>query len=1077
MKNENRMKIIAICIGAIFAQIEAGTALADSAVGVDTALGNALNPPGRSSIPREVDPDGVDAVRRSPTGQLYGVPLAETESAKKQDSWNVSGGVEAGALLVSPDGKLGSKNAAQFRQYKDLHNGPYLNYFEVDAEKPDTASFFQAFGGGVANSDQFFGLQFGRLNDWKVKTFYNETLHVFTDSWKSLFTGEGTGTMTIAGVSRPNMVTGGSPTVGTGACTAAAPCWSYGGQVYSNATAAPAANTAAVPLWSAINGVQGTSNPTTGALITGNGQSGMAKAINDKLASTAYSELALIRKKGGARGDLVITDNLKGYASYTLEKRQGSRPYAANDGNISFEIAEPIDYDTHDLMVGLSYADDKSQANLRATASSFRNNISTLNVQLPLLTSATPMGAINTATLDLAPNNDAVNVKGEFARNFPEFYKSRFTVAASYGVNKENDALLAPISAAQNADLIAAGINVNTANFVPSGTTANPGYAPGTGLISNWNTAAALSRQSAGQEIDNKMVDLGFSLKPVNDLNVKTSYHYFATDNKGGYVAYNPLTGQFGRGPSSNQGLVNFELLVAPGGGSSCYAPAGFAVVAACQVPTVAAAAGSTAIIGTQAALANGSNVPVFGQARSTKQSNFAIAADYDLTRTRSVNFAVEREEFNRNFRERENTWENKLKLGYVDRSMGIASLRTSIEKDVKRGSEYRYRTWEDLGTGLPGLDIATQTAFGVAAANLNLNNNGTPNTASLPANVTTGSSGAYIVNGLIVYKNTSLTATPTYNGVKVSSATAAGANYQIIGAVGANGVVYAVPAASIWTRYSTMMRKYDQADRDQVIFNTRLNLLARDDLDVGLNGQVKRVNYTDSYYGLKEDNQNSVGFDFNFQPSATLSLSGYYNYQKGSKVQSLNSGTAVTLPLPCITTTTLTQSQAVPAFTAQACADTSGGSTGARPDSSAWTSRSDDTNNVIGLGMMNDFGFVRLGVDYTFAQSRTKMEYSFNSTALAAAPSDALIALAGSALPDMTTVQNTIVVNLIKPINKMSSVRLLYRYEEMRIADWHYDSVITNAMAAYDGQTLLTDSGPQRYSASVTGLMYQLKF
>jgi hypothetical protein len=850
----------------------------------------------------------------------------------------------------------------------------------------------------------------------------------------------------------------------------------------------------------------------------------LAAAINKKLAETAYSELALIRKKGGVRGDMVLTDNLKGYASYTLEKRQGSRPFALNDGNISFEIAEPIDYDTHDLMVGLSYADDKSQANLRATASSFRNNISTLNVQLPLLTSATPMGAINTGTYDLAPNNDAVNVKGEFARNFPEFYKSRLTVAASYGANKENDALLAPISAAQNADLSAANVTA----FNPAGNTANPGYNLGTGLISNWNTTSALSRQAAGQEIDNKMFDLGFSLKPVNDLNVKTSYHYFATDNKGGYVAYNPLTGQFGRGPSSNQGLATFELLVAPGAGGGCYAPTGFAVVPGCTLPTMANLVGysttggatpSTAIIPATGLvslatngmlpLANGSNVPVFGQARSTKQSNFAIAADYDLTRTRSINVAVEREEFNRNFRERDNTWENKIKLGYVDRSLGIASLRASIEKGIKRGSEYRYRTFEDLGTGLPGLDIATQTALGVAAANLGILTQSTNAQNSTVAALPTGAS---LSNGLIVYKNT--TEATTYNGVAVAAATLASSNATIsrpttgafagqlvtgagttaspyvavngaaikpavviVGAV-VNGVVYAAPAANIWTRYSTMMRKYDQADRDQLILNTRVNLLARDDLDVGLNGQVKRVNYTDSFYGLKEDNQNSVGVDFNFQPSATLSLSGYYNYQKGSKVQSLNSGTA---GLPCIATTTATtattKAQDVPAFTALACADTSGGNTGARPLTAAWTSQSDDTNNTVGLGMMNDFGFVRLGVDYTFAQSRTTMAYSFGSTALSAAPSAALIALAGSALPDMTTVQNTIVINLIKPINKASSVRLLYRYEEMRIADWHYDSVITNAMAAYDGQTLLTDSGPQRYSASVTGLMYQLKF
>jgi hypothetical protein len=36
---------------------------------------------------------------------------------------------------------------------------------------------------------------------------------------------------------------------------------------------------------------------------------------------------------------------------------------------------------------------------------------------------------------------------------------------------------------------------------------------------------------------------------------------------------------------------------------------------------------------------------------------------------------------------------------------------------------------------------------------------------------------------------------------------------------------------------------------------------------------------------------------------------------------------------------------------------------------------------------------------------------------------------------------------------------------------------VITGAMAAYDGNTLLLDAGPQNYHVSVVGLLYQLKF
>jgi hypothetical protein len=972
MKNGIHMKKIVVCIGIALAQFEAGSALADSAVGVDTALGNALNPPGRTSVPREVDPDGVDTVRRSPTGQLYGVPAIPPTQSQSKSGWNYNGGIEAGVLGVGDEGKDNNAKAAQFRQYKDLKSGLYLNYFEAEADKPDAARFFQVFGGGTGQGDQFYGVQFGRYNDWKLKTFYNETTHVFADTWKSLYSGEGSGTLNT-GLTMPTRVITGSPTAGTGACTAALPCWSYGAVIYSNATSL-----------AAINGTTGTPNATTGVIATSTGigatgaaQSNMAKAISDKLKNTPYSELSLVRKKGGVRGDITLTNRWKGFASYNLEKRNGSRPFAMNDGNVSTEIAEPIDYNTHDFLVGLAYNDPLNQANLRASASMFRNNISTLNVQYALLGVATSNGVIQHATFDLPPDNEAYNVKGEFARNLPNLYKGRFTASAAYGTNRQNDALLAPISAAQNADLAAAGVTTLT--------NANPGYPANTALVSNWNTVAALSQSTGNQRIDTKLLDLGLSIEPKDALSMKGSYRYYETDNKGGYIAYNPLTGQFGRGPGTGNGTGAFDTAVGIGSSASCYTLPGYPAVPGCSA----------------AAPVSGVNVPVFGQARSTKQTNYGITADYDLTRTSSLNGAVEREEFNRNFRERAKTWEDKVKLGYVNRALGNSTLRVSYENDNKRGGEYRYRTFEDLGTGLPGLDVATLVAN---------------------AGLTVG------------------------------------------------GVTYPALNANFFNRYSFYMRKYDQADRNQEILNTRLNLLAREDLDIGINLQLKRANFPNSFYGLKKDNQDSAGLEFNYQPSSERTITAFYNYQDATKAMQLNSGVAGAAA--CTASN-------IALYGYAACSDTTTGLDGSRPFTDIWTSETKDINNTLGLGLQNDFGFVRLGIDYSYSESSTHINYNFGSTAFSATPANntAMALLAGSALPDMTTLQNTITLNLVKPINKKSSVRLLYRYEEMKIKDWHYDGVITGAMAAYDGNTLLLDAGPQNYHVSVVGLLYQLKF
>jgi hypothetical protein len=966
------MKSLAICVGVALAQWGAGSALADSAIGVDTALGNALNPPGRSAVPRPLADDGYDTVRRSPTGQLYGVPYDQTqEGGKTAGGWEYSGGAEIGYM-----GGGANEANALFRKYKDMKKGAALNYFEIEADKPDSAAFIQTFGGGAGQADQFYGLQFGRYNDWKVKLFYSETNHVFTDTWKSLFNGEGTGTLST-GLAAPQMVKTGNPGVGTGACTAAAPCWSYDGKTYSNATAV-----------AAINGIVGTANATTGVMPASGTtpQSGMAKAINDKLGAMQNSELGLLRKKGGARADMSFTDNWKGYASYSQESRTGARPFAMNQGNVSTEIAEPIDYTTHEFLTGLHYADRLTQVNLRASASLFRNNIGTLDVQYPMLSAATPNGALQTASYDLYPNNNAFNLKGEFARSLPDFYKGRFNATVAWGTSRQNDDLLAPISAAQNAQLAAAGVSNWTGTSI--------GYAANSALVSNWNTTAALSQQTAKQRIDTTLLDLGLALRPSDALGVKASLRYYDSANSGGYTAYNPLTGQFGRGIADGNGIGNQDLVVGlaqsatPGNAGSCYVPTGNAsnaLIASCR-------------FGLAGAVATGANIPVYGQARLTQQTNYGVSGDYDLGRASSLNASLEREDFKRNFREREKTWEDKLKLGYVNRSLGDTTLRLSLEGDRKRGGDYRFRTFEDLGTGLPGLDVQTQ-----------------------------------------------------------------------IDKAGTLG--YPAIAAGLFNRYSYYFRKYDQADRNQEIFNARLNVLARDDLDVGAAVQLKNITYLDAFYGLEKDNQNSFTLDMNYQPASGHSFYASYTYQYNQKAMNLNSGVASLVNTSCTAAN-------LALYGYSACSDNITGNNGTRPLSSSWSSDNRDRNNVLGLGYQGEMGKVRFGIDYTYSCSTTSINYSYGSTALSnvAATQAAAALLAGSALPNMTFVQQTLNLNVLIPINKKLSMRLFDRYESGHVKDWHYDGVITQAVSNYDSGTLLLDSGPQNYRTNVIGVLFQFK-
>ena len=83
----------------------------DSASGVDTVLGNALNP-GMRSAPIPQDP-AASYGRRSPSGWLYPVPFALPEERQAtQDGWEYSGWAEFGFL-----GGDASSNAALFRRW------------------------------------------------------------------------------------------------------------------------------------------------------------------------------------------------------------------------------------------------------------------------------------------------------------------------------------------------------------------------------------------------------------------------------------------------------------------------------------------------------------------------------------------------------------------------------------------------------------------------------------------------------------------------------------------------------------------------------------------------------------------------------------------------------------------------------------------------------------------------------------------------------------------------------------------------------------------------------------------------
>jgi len=63
---------------------------------------------------------------------------------------------------------------------------------------------------------------------------------------------------------------------------------------------------------------------------------------------------------------------------------------------------------------------------------------------------------------------------------------------------------------------------------------------------------------------------------------------------------------------------------------------------------------------------------------------------------------------------------------------------------------------------------------------------------------------------------------------------------------------------------------------------------------------------------------------------------------------------------------------------------------------------------------------------------------------------------------------------NAVVPLYKRLSLRLLYRFEDAKIRDWHYDGVSVNPMPA--NNTVYLDGGPQDYHATVVGILLHIR-
>lgn len=922
---------LATLVGLALAQWGALPARADSGVAVDTAQANAMNPGGLGSA-RPKDPDGLGLTLhpRSPTGLLYPDPFALPPAHKTDSGWELNALVEIGGLAVA-----GDRGAAKFREYKDLKSGLYFNNFSLRAEKPADAHFVDLYGGGVGRNDQYFSLTTGRYNDWKLKAFYSETPHVFTSTYRSLWNGVGTDTLTL----KPGLgLSAGPPAPATVLSTEA--------------------------------------------------------AVRAAVDATPDSTLSLVRKKGGLRLDALLGDNWKAFVGYTNEHRQGARPFGmifgGGGGAGSMEIPESIDYSTHDLFTGLQWGTARTQVNLQATGSFFRNHLPTQTIDnawfVAVPAVVTGVTRFPQGQFALYPDNDAYSLKVEAAHAMPDFLRSRVSAVFQATSTRQNDALLPMV--------VQPGLLVN-------------------GLDGQWNTAASLSKPTAGARIDSKLADLGWTLAPANGLDLRAKLRHYETNNDTEYWACNPLTGQWGRLINNGSAAVTANPAV------TSQNPAGTTVnswnSAGCSIDAVRAmnlvpAAGNINI----------RNIPY-----EYTQDNVSASGDYRLTMRQNLGLAVERETFKRKFRERDETWEDKAKLTYVNRDLAGGTVRASFEAARRRGSAYNSDPYEAFYSGSMG-------------------------------------------------------PLPTVSGLNVSSWIHTNDLHRKFDLADRD-------TQALNLRFNHMLR--DDLDlavalnlKDSKYPNSefgRKGHWRQDSLSADLNWQPTPDL---SVYGFATYQTGSIR-QAGDQAGACALGTTYYFRSDGS-VAAGPAGATLTAAQVAAGITTVATSTVTSANWEVLCAGTADNNplfaTGR-----VWTVRQDDRNSTLGIGLKWDLRRALLELNYAYAMGRTRFAYTFNPAGLGTVTSGAptptqqlVLSLIGDGLPDQVIKTNLIDASLLVPLSRQSSLRLIARYETGKYRDPHYDGVAENRVPyATANPAAFLDTGAQTFRATAVGVMYQLHF
>lgn len=416
------------------------------------------------------------------------------------------------------------------------------------------------------------------------------------------------------------------------------------------------------PIW---NGVGGNVLTLANGLTPGGSSAADVAAAS---AATPERTLSVKRSKQGLSFSTFLTPEWTAYANLSDEQRKGARPYGgpfffnfpfpANGG--ALETTKPIDDSTINLNGGLRYAGAVWRMDFSYSGSFYRDRYTRYTYETPYALYPVVPGAVSapltTGQMSTEPDNNYHNIKAAFTRKLP--LNGELSLTASVGRMSQNDDLIAPVDC-QGVFGIGLG-----GNLTPG--PANPFLYD----CSNWNTTAALSRQTADMRIDTTLLDARLTLQPATDVSVRGGLRFNRDDYRNGYLMYNPLTGDYG--------------YVAENGSQGSIVP------------------GEVGLFNPVTAPSNLTRVRSLPLDLQTIDAD--VGADWKLGDRNTLGATLAFNRYEPTNRERRRIDDDSLKLTWVNRSLDWLTLRANYTYKTSDGDRYEYDPYEfTYSNSLPG--------------------------------------------------------------------------------------------------------------------------------------------------------------------------------------------------------------------------------------------------------------------------------------------------------------------------------------------------------------------------------------